>query len=330
MRCRTSAWSANRTICCTSSLPPSSAGCALPAMTSWIGRSGSSSSALSRSGSRIISVRRLYDGTRRAKPMVSTSGSNTDEVQPSSASVARAAATTRAGGGGPRRRGARAARGGSPRWRCRRPWRCAPSPGASVVIEVPISRSASSKTSRATQVGACTPLVTDEIGTSAASKPGQRPLNISRLTMPCSCDPVGALGEAQAHVRHVEDRGPVRRRARGPGRAAHRDRVPPAKYPGDEVLREAVDAGRDRGVGREDGAGPDGLEGLVVGQALGDELADPLDAQEAGVALVGVEHLGLGVAGQRGVGADRPHPADAEQQLLARGGGRCRRRRAGR
>ncbi len=43
-------------------------------------------------------------------------------------------------------------------------------------------------TSRATQVGACTPLVIEPIGTSASSKAGQRPLNISRLTWPCSSE----------------------------------------------------------------------------------------------------------------------------------------------
>jgi hypothetical protein len=184
MRCRTSAWSVNRTICCTSSLPPSSAGCALPAMTSWIGRSGSSSSAFSRWGSRIMSVRRLYDGTRRAKPIVSTSGSKTEEVQPSSASEA-----PRCSHESCRRRRT------SPTSRSRRTRRVcqiersatfamSSQPCASVVRELPISRSASSNTSRATQVGACTPLVTDEIGTSVGSKPGHRPLNISRLTMP--------------------------------------------------------------------------------------------------------------------------------------------------
>ena len=47
------------------------------------------------------------------------------------------------------------------------------------------------------------------------------------------------------------------------------------------------------------------------------ELADPLQPEEAGVALVGVEHLGLGRAGHPGVRPDRPHPADAEQHLLA-------------
>ena len=46
-------------------------------------------------------------------------------------------------------------------------------------------------------------------------------------------------------------------------------------------------------------------------------LADPLQAEEPGVALVGVEHLGRRVAGQRAERPDRPHPADAEQQLLA-------------
>ena len=47
---------------------------------------------------------------------------------------------------------------------------------------------ASSKTSRATQVGACTPLVIEVIGTSASSKAGQSPLNIPRLTWPCSSE----------------------------------------------------------------------------------------------------------------------------------------------
>ena len=52
--------------------------------------------------------------------------------------------------------------------------------------------------------------------------------------------------------------------------------------------------------------------------ALGDrELADPLQAEEAGVALVGVEDLGRGRAGDPRVGAERADAADAEQQLLA-------------
>ena len=46
-------------------------------------------------------------------------------------------------------------------------------------------------------------------------------------------------------------------------------------------------------------------------------LPDPLEAEEAGVPLVGVEHLGLRVAGDRAEGAHRAHAADAEQQLLA-------------
>ena len=51
--------SVNWTICWISRLPPSSAGCALPAITIWIGRSGSSSSPASRFGSLSISVSRL-------------------------------------------------------------------------------------------------------------------------------------------------------------------------------------------------------------------------------------------------------------------------------
>ena len=47
-----------------------------------------------------------------------------------------------------------------------------------------------------------------------------------------------------------------------------------------------------------------------------DELADALDAEESGVALVGVEHLRRRRPGGRAVGADRAHAADAEQQFL--------------
>ena len=47
-----------------------------------------------------------------------------------------------------------------------------------------------------------------------------------------------------------------------------------------------------------------------------DELADALETQEAGVALVGVEHLGLGGAGDAAERAQGAHAADAEQQLL--------------
>ena len=43
-------------------------------------------------------------------------------------------------------------------------------------------------TSGATHVGACTPLVIEPIGTSASSKAGHRPLNMPRLTSPCSTE----------------------------------------------------------------------------------------------------------------------------------------------
>jgi hypothetical protein len=50
------------------------------------------------------------------------------------------------------------------------------------------SRAASSMNSRPTQVGACTPLVIEPIGTSSRSNPGQSSLNMSRLTSPCSSE----------------------------------------------------------------------------------------------------------------------------------------------
>ncbi len=63
-----------------------------------------------------------------------------------------------------------------------------PTVSASSVRWAPICRAPSRNTSGATQVGACTPLVTEVIGTSSASKPGQSPENISRLTLPCSSE----------------------------------------------------------------------------------------------------------------------------------------------
>ena len=58
-------------------------------------------------------------------------------------------------------------------------------------------------------------------------------------------------------------------------------------------------------------------EGLVEAEPLVGVLADALQAEEPGVALVGVEDLGRGVPAQRAEGPHRAHPADAEQQLLA-------------
>ena len=53
-----------------------------------------------------------------------------------------------------------------------------------------------------------------------------------------------------------------------------------------------------------------------VRPGLGAQLADALQAQVARVALVGVEHLGLRVPGDRAVRAHGAHPADADQDLL--------------
>ena len=75
---------------------------------------------------------------------------------------------------------------------------------------------------------------------------------------------------------------------------------------------EAVDAGRHRRVGGEHAAGAHRLDRLGERQPGGHVLADPLEAEEAGVALVGVEHRR--VDAER---AQRPHAADAEHDLLA-------------
>ncbi|SLH34752.1 Uncharacterised protein [Mycobacteroides abscessus subsp. abscessus] len=59
-------------------------------------------------------------------------------------------------------------------------------PRPSSASSTPTSSRALSIHSRAAQVGACTPLVTDPIGTSSASKPGESGANMPRLTSPCS------------------------------------------------------------------------------------------------------------------------------------------------
>ncbi|CPU29287.1 Uncharacterised protein [Mycobacteroides abscessus] len=61
-------------------------------------------------------------------------------------------------------------------------------PLASLNASAPTSCWPSSSHCGAAHVGACTPLVIEPMGTSAASKDGQRPLNIDRLTWPCSSD----------------------------------------------------------------------------------------------------------------------------------------------
>ena len=128
---------------------------------------------------------------------------------------------------------------------------------------------------------------------------------------------VGAAGEAQAHHRHVEAlvglvAGPVPELHELVEADAHLA-GPRAEVALDQLAREAVDAGRHGRVGGEDARGPHRLDGLAVGEArVLHELADPLEAEEPGVALVGVEHLG--VDAERVEGA---HAADAEEDLLA-------------
>ena len=203
MRCRTSGSSANRTISWISFLPPSSAGWRLAGDDELDRPLGVRAAArLSRSGSRSIRVSRLYDGTRRAKPIVSTSGSS-DVVDPAELGRRLAPRLSHDGAqpaaGVVRPAGSRSSPLGRPDRRRRRPGRRASQRVGAVDVggRADVLARPSSKTSRPTQVGACTPLVIEVIGTSASSKPGHRPANISRLTSPCSWrDAVGALGRA--------------------------------------------------------------------------------------------------------------------------------------
>ncbi len=134
-------------------------------------------------------------------------------------------------------------------------------------------------------------------------------------------DAVRPSAEAQAHDGHVEHGRVAAVVVLGPegedaldGQAV--DRHVAAEVLRDEVAAEPVDAGGHGRVRREDRRGADGLERRVEREALLDELADALDAEEPRVALVGVVDLGLRRAGEARPQAQRAHAAHAEQQLL--------------
>ena len=140
--------------------------------------------------------------------MVSTSGSKAVAIQPSSASEAPRSSQDR-------RSRARTSSTSSARScdRIHHRW-----PGSTCCSRCQVSGSLSEprssrraapgparSTAGAAQVGACTPLVIDPIGTSFGSKPGHSSLNIVAADPAVQQrHPVGALRQPQAHVGHVE------------------------------------------------------------------------------------------------------------------------------
>ena len=159
----------------------------------------------------------------------------------------------------------------------------------------------------------------EPIGTSLAGRSGHSPLNIVRLTEPCSwATPLRRAARRNAITAmlnfgvlvavlvgaHADAEQLVDRHAALGGEAA--------EVLLDQRPLEAVDAGRHRRVRGEHAARPHRLDGGVERQPGGDELADPLEAEEPGVALVAVEHLRVDAEGPQ-----RAHAADAEDDLLA-------------
>ena len=133
------------------------------------------------------------------------------------------------------------------------------------------------------------------IGVSSTGNAGHMPLNISRATAPCSAaTPLRTRREAHAHHRHVELAigfvGALAERVELVER--HADRVRElGEVRLEQIPREPVDPSRDRRVRGEHAAGADGLDGLVEREAAVGPFADALESEEAGVALVHVEHL---------------------------------------
>ena len=95
-----------------------------------------------------------------------------------------------------------------------------------------------------------------------------------------------------------------------PGQQRTRD------VPLDEPAIEPVDARGNRGVRREHGARTHELQRFGEREPFTDVRGDALEAEEPGVPLVHVEHVGCGRAAQRGECAHRAGAADAEQELL--------------
>ena len=183
-------------------------GATCPPRSAESGRFSSSSSFSSRSGSRSISVSRLYVGTRRANPMVSTSGSKAVAIQPSSASDAPRSSHDR------RSRARTSSMSSVAQLRADPPQMprvdlLQPLPGSGFGQRAEIFAADSSRPSAshcgAAHVGACTPLVIEPIGTSPRVE--ARPQLVEHVPADPAVQqrhPVGTLRQPQAHVRHVE------------------------------------------------------------------------------------------------------------------------------
>ncbi len=299
-------------------MPPSSAGCDLPATTIWIGRSGCSSMALE--PLRVPQHQR--QPLVRGHPAGEADGEHVRvEHRAGPAQLGVGEAALQLGGVHPaadlvdQPLAQRPAQ--RPQLLVRHLVHGLPAAGLLQQRRPSRSRSTISSSSRHIQVGACTPLVTEVIGTSSTSKPGHSGWNISRLTTPCSLlTPLARWASRRPMWAMLNRPGSVSAPSsstRSTGSAAHSGCVVVGP---DQVLAEPVDAGRDRGVGGEHGARADAGQRLVEAQPLGGQLAHPLQAEEAGVALVGVEHLGRRRAGQPAVRPDRAHAADPGQHLL--------------
>ena len=134
-------------------------------------------------------------------------------------------------------------------------------------------------------------------------------------------DPVGALGKAQTHMRHVELVG-ITFGAKG--------KDPLHRHTGQQTLigliaevalhhldRKPVDPGRYRSMGGEHRTGPHhGQRGVEIEVIGGHELPDALQSKKTRVALIHVEDVRCGTAFDGCECSDGAYPADTGQQFL--------------
>ena len=145
------------------------------------------------------------------------------------------------------------------------------------------------------------------------------PWNISRDTEPWSSGhAVGPLGQPETHHGHVElarVAALVILGAQGKD-PLQRQILKACELVNDQLAGEPVDAGRNRGMSGEDGARAAALQCGIEVIAVLHVFANPLQPQEPGVALVGVEYRWRRGAGDLAVRADGAYATYAEQHLL--------------
>ena len=131
-------------------------------------------------------------------------------------------------------------------------------------------------------------------------------------------DPVGPLRKPEAHHGHVEHARITARIVLGAQceEPVQRQILKTRELMNDQLTGKPVDARRNRRVSGEDGADTAAFQRRIEIIAVLQVFANPLQPQEPGVPLVGVEHRWRRGAGDLAISTDGAYATHAEQHLL--------------